>query len=481
MLFLYSINETENEILKIENLESDLELEKNILEIMRLKKDKRKKLLELIKDEKIKKELKSNLYYEIAITYFKEEKYEECIQYLNIALNLNNSTYIFKYRIIIDICVVFKKNLIKNINNNLETKNENIQILDEDRKNFELIMEKINSLDKILKKPYIKELYYEAYNLRKELYDIIMPDIVMLNSNSLKNNYGYINYCHNNQYYILNQIQNNIKSFIKIKSDILNYENLNLALERKGEILIIQTDDFSENDDIVCETENGESEIIPLDEILKNFDSINYKVIILCFPKSSKLIDYFNKEINYNYLITFEDFNYSFNDIHIMKTYNKLIVQFVIDFIKYSVQNDKNDIEENILNIFDMAKKNLIKETKKNIKSENYVILSKNPKNEIHNSKILYSKEIKENHIFLYDSFTNLDYNDSLIAYCDYTKEIYESIEEKIIQIINCDKSNKKKWELICYEILKYFYIYKTFCELYYININKDGKKLLKQ
>ena len=483
LLFLYSINETENEILKIENLESDLELEKNILEIMRLKKDKRKKLLELIKDEKIKKELKSNLYYEIAITYFKEEKYEECIQYLNIALNLNNSTDIFKYRIIIDICVVFKKNLIKNIDGNLETKNENIQILDEDRKNFELIMEKIHSLDKILKKPYIKELYYEAYNLRKELYDIIMPDIVMLNSNSLKNNYGYINYCHNNQYYILNQIQNKIKSFIKIKSDILNYNNLNLALERKGEILIIQTDDFSENDDIVCETENGESEIIPLDEILKNFDSINYKVIILCFPKSSKLMDYFNKEINYNYLITFEDFNYSFNDIHIMKTYNKLIVQFVIDFIKYSVQNEKNDIEENILNIFDMAKKNLIKETKKNIKSENYVILSKNPKNEIHNSKILYSKEIKENHIFLYDSFTNLNYNDALITYCDYTKEIYESIEEinkTNNKIINCDKSNKKKWELICYEILKYFHRHKTFCELYYIDINKDGKKLLK-
>jgi hypothetical protein len=36
LLFLYSINETENEILKIENLESDLELEKNILEIMKI-------------------------------------------------------------------------------------------------------------------------------------------------------------------------------------------------------------------------------------------------------------------------------------------------------------------------------------------------------------------------------------------------------------------------------------------------------------
>ena len=48
------------------------------------------------------------------------------------------------------------------------------------------------------------------------------------------------------------------------------------------------------------------------------------------------LVDYFNKEINYNCLTTFEDFNYSFNDIHIMKTYNKLIVQFIIDFIKYS-------------------------------------------------------------------------------------------------------------------------------------------------
>ena len=36
-----------------------------------------------------------------------------------------------------------------------------------------------------MKKPLLKDLYYEAYNLRNQIYDLLKPDIVMLNSNPL--------------------------------------------------------------------------------------------------------------------------------------------------------------------------------------------------------------------------------------------------------------------------------------------------------
>ena len=489
LLFLFSINESEDEILKIKNLRADLEIEKNILIAMRLKKEKRKQLFELLNDEKINYEKKYNLYYEISSTFFQEEKYEDCIKYLKLALDSNNINDMFKNRILIDSCIVFKKCFIKNIRENFDLKNKNKIVLDEkqisneQRKSYELIMEKIDSLNIILKKVNIRELYYESYYLKEDLYNLFLPDVVILNSNPLKNNFGYINCRHNNQYYILNQIQNSINSFIKIKSNILNRENLDLALNRKGEILIIQTDDFTENGDIVCENDNGESEIISTTEIFNNHDFINYKVIILCFPKSSKLIDFFNRKIDYNYLITFEDFNYSFNDVHIMKKYNKIMAQFIIDFIKLSAEknNQNNDIEEDI---FLQAKNNFIKEINKDIISENYIILSKNPNKEIPNLKIIFSEGITDNQVFLYDSLIKLDDNkfEFINEYCDYTQEIHElvvKINNENRLIINCNKSNKLKWTQISFEVLKYFYRHKTYCEFYHIDIREDGKQFL--
>ena len=189
LLFLFSINESEDEILKIKNLRADLELEKNILIAMRLKKEKRKQLFELLNDEKINYEMKYNLYYEIASTFFKEEKYEDCIKYLKLALDSNNINDTFKNRIQIDSCIVFKKCFIKNIRENFDLKNKNKillneeQISNEQRKSYELIMEKIDSLNIILKKVNIRELYYESYYLKEDLYNLFLPDVVILNSN----------------------------------------------------------------------------------------------------------------------------------------------------------------------------------------------------------------------------------------------------------------------------------------------------------
>ena len=64
-----------------------------------------------------------------------------------------------------------------------------------------------------MKKPIQKNIYFEAFELRKELYNLLEPDIVMLNSNPLKNLNNY-DYYPNNQYYILNELKQNIKSYI---------------------------------------------------------------------------------------------------------------------------------------------------------------------------------------------------------------------------------------------------------------------------
>ena len=486
LLFLYSINENENEILKIKDIEQDLEIEKKILKAIRLKKGKRKMLKELIKDERINGKLKSYLYYEISTTYFHEKKYEECLKNMQLALDLNNINDIYKYRIIIDSCSVFKKQFIKKIRDSYDSKKENKivlgveYILNEEKNNYDIIMEKIKSLNDVSKKTLIKELYYEAYYLKNELYEFIIPDITILNSNPLKNSSGFITVQHNNHYYILNQLKKNINSFIKIKSEILNNENLNKALNRKGEILIIQSDDFTDDGDILSENEKGKSEIIQINQLFNNTPSkkINYKVIILCFPKSSKLIDYFNKEIDFQFLITFEDLDYSGLKHYIMKKYNKLSIQFIIDFIKYTIENqDKNDDIEK--NIFKQAKNDFVENIKHDINCQNYIILSKK---DITNQKIVYSKSIKEKEIFLYEPLIKIeDYE--INNFYDYSENIYELIKEINFtgyHILYSDKYNKKNNIEISFEVMKYYYRHKTYLEFFYFDINKHGKEKIK-
>ena len=130
-------------------------------------------------------------------------------------------------------------------------------------------------------------------------------------------------------------MKNNIQTHIRIKPDILNIENLNYALKREGEILILQSDDFTENGDIICESEKGRGALLKRNDLIKIFQKqkINYKIIILCYPNSSLIIEDFDKYVDYHYLITFENFDISKYDDNIMKDYNKQTIQFIIDFI----------------------------------------------------------------------------------------------------------------------------------------------------
>ena len=421
----------------------------------------------------------------MAISYFEKENYRICLDNLNMIFDLNNINDILKQRIIIDSCHVFKKQIDSKAQKE-DDENENKIILEYDkifedeRNSYELIINQTKYLDRVMKKTFLKELYYESFYLRKDLYDLIKPDIIMLNSNPLKNNSNYINSNPNNQYYILNQLKKDVDIFIKIKAEILNYENLNNALNGNGKILIIQSDDFTIDGEIVCESENGESEILLINkmiDLLKKFDSkeIKYKAIILCFPNSSKLIKYFNNKVDY--LITFNELDFSDIEPRIRKKYNKLSAQFIIDFIKCTIynQNENIDFEEFI---FNNAKINF--ESKLNDDKKPYIKLTKKADS---TANIKCSGNNFEKEIFLYEPLIKLNENEEMNENNNYSENIYELIEHlnnENNQIFYCREDNKKKYTQICLEVMKYFHRHKTFCELYYIDIEREGKRRLK-
>ena len=404
LLFLYSIDENENQILYVSKayntIEHNLETEINVLKELRQKK-KNIENLEKLKNMKISVDMKYNIEREIAIVFFKNKKYDDCLKYLEICSNSNN--IIQKYRAILDYCYVFNRKYITNKNK--------IYIKKEINENYELIKNNIKSLNKIMKNPSQKEIYYEAFNLKKKTYDLLEPDIIMLNSNPIKNISKDFSNILNTQYYILKQLKREIQSHIRIKSNILNEANLYQALnEEKGEILIIQSDDYIKSSDIICESAKGESRIIIKEKLINNLknNQINFKVIILCFPNSSSFKDYLQKNnVKYQYIITFENYNnYSYE---LIRDFNKISIQFIIDFIRYSVYFSNNI--ENIFKALKISYKNN-NESKyfKITFGKHFDLCQKN----IILPKINYHKEIEENELYLYDSLLGIDEIDTI-------------------------------------------------------------------
>ena len=479
LLYLYSIDESKNEILQkkyVFEMEEDLQIELIVLKEIRKKEKNIKKLL-LLFEKNISEEMKLFLYREIAIFYFLNEGYDNCFEYLDKILNYKNINKIFRNRIIIDSCYVLRKQILdKKIIKIKETK-EKVNI---NEKKYELVKNNINKLNEIMENPSLYKIYYEAYNLKNESFNLLEPDIVMLNSNPLKNlsNEG----CPlNNQYYILKELKKSLDYHIRIKSYLLNEKNLNQALDERGEILIIQSDDFTLNGDIICESEKGKSYIFQKGKIIELIKKkiIKYKLIILCFPKSSIFKEYIDKYINTvnnNYWITFDFFDDSKVNNQIQEL-NKISIKFLIDFIKNTVDNIYyRDIES----IFSTTKSQYFTQFNE-IKCNIFLIKGKN-----NNTKIEYKNKKTEKEIFSYDNnfiaLNNIEINFN-IELKDYSAKIYDliarfKIENKLI--FNCDKNNKKFHLKICFEIMKFFYRHKTFCELYYIDIMKEGKFLLK-
>ena len=512
LLFQYSMGEIEK--IDIEKLDEDLKFELMFLTFLIPKSSKQlleKDLETLIRSGNIKDKKKlSLLNYEFAKLNFSVREFERAEKFLNTAIenmllyileNLNEQIngeklpVLFKkyfdkkqnkktdlnklslekkylFRMIIDLCQVFK--LTIDLDNN-----------------DSLIQEKIDSLDIIDDKE--SNLYKEANLLRTELYNLKQPDIIMLNANPLKDNYSLLSngiYANlNNQFYILKQLKESkekdknkeIESYIRIKSKILNSDNLSKSLKNSGEILIIQSDDFNDNGDIILETEEGKSELLPKHELFDYIrEKIEYKVLILCFNNSSKLEESLrnNNKINYEYIVSFEYFDYYHIERKSLVEYNKLCIQFIIDFIKLSSKYT------NIKTIFDKAKAQFMYNKNKkflmDIPGSEFIYLRK--KNVDTFPQINYFQEKQE--IFLYENLPEITENYEYNNYYFEIEEILYELNKNKKMIKNCCAKKKKKFIKIGIELIKYLFRHKSFIDYYDIDLNKisfdNFKKLVK-
>ena len=268
---------------------------------------------------------------------------------------------------------------------------------------------------------------------------------------------------------------------MRVKSVILNRKNLHESLKNKGEILIIQSDDFNDNGDIILESDEGKSDLLPKDELFMFIEkTIEYKVLILCFNNSSKLVESIqnNKNINYEYIISFEYFNSYFVDKRSLVEYNKLCIQFIIDFIKISSKYN------NINRIFDKAKIKFLENKKKNflddIPGRDFIYLTK--KNRDSFIQIDYFQEKQE--IFLYENIPELTENYEYNNYYFEFEEIIDEININNNAIIFCCKKKKTRFIKIGIELIKYYFRHKTFDYFYDINLKNISfdsfKKLVK-
>ena len=475
-LFLYSITNEEIKELtneEIKELPKDFQFELNLLKFM---KNKEKKLDYMnyknnykynYKNIFLSEEKKSILYYELASKLYSENK-EIAKIYLEKALNIskrNKENKFIEHRIKIDLAYIFMKEIKIN----------------EESKNNEEIMEKIKMLNNLMQN-YNKKLYNEEYYLRQEFYDLINPNTIMLNANPLNNGFSILtNGIHalpNNQYYILEKLKekgNKMNGNIRIKSYILNEDNLKNVLKKKGEILIIQSDDFTINGDIIMESDEGISKKLDKNKFIKlienNSNKINFRFVILGFIYSSKLYDYIKDKIDFEYLIYFETFD-DFDTININNKYlkfNQLIVEFIINFVSSYKENAIGNFRENFNKILvnnDLKNYVFLKLESKNINNTRFI-------NKINNKGIFFSEpllnlqkpEIIKNKEYKYDS------NEML--------KLIKKIKEGENLNFYCNKLMKEKYLNKEIEIIKYFYRHKTFYQYYIIDIENDGESEL--
>ena len=479
-LFLYSIDN--EEIINIPE-DKELQLELKILQFIKKKNISGGSLIDILEEDKkinnLSSKKKSILCYELAIHYYSEKNIDEAEKYLKYALSFCKGFKFIEHRIEIDLCYIF----LNKINSENKEKKSNKK----ERNSFEKVLEKyIQKIDSLMKDYCSNKLYTEELHLRQEFYDLLQPNTIMLNSNPLKNGYCLLSsgiYAYpNNQYYILDKLnelekEDKIKSYIRMKSYILNRQNLKEVLKKKGEILIIQSDDFSENGDIILESDEGISERLTKKEFIditfkKDSKKIfRYKIVILAFINSSKMFDFINKNAEYEYLIYFET---NINSLKMKKNqmieYNKLFVEFIIEFISSYQENNYNTED-----LFDSA--NFDEKINKSILKDNfnYKIVKKG-------NNIINQIKYGDKGIFFLDpllklpldafSLTNNRYNDYSIEMFDIIKELVNGKNKSFY----CNKSEKEKYLKISFDIIKYFYRHKKFLQFYCIDVEKKDE-----
>lgn len=322
--------------------------------------------------------------------------------------------------------------------------------------------------------------YKEGINLKYELYNLIQPDIIMLNSNPIKNQKKDLTYSYlNNQYHILKKIKDlnkeEMQFSIRIKSNVLDSKNLNDALNKKGEILIIQSDYFSEDGDIYLETKMGSSVLLRKEQFISKIPvKIGFKLIILCFNNSSKFIEAFKDVDNLIYFKKFDSNKMYSKDI---VEYNKACVEFIIDFIKISSK------ENNIPVIFNKAKKNFDNNVKlilgnKYIKKD-YICLKIKDKDQEEKKKLDYLEQKSE--IFLYEPLPNIIDNYESENYSnEISNIIFKLMDNQRHKILSCCKNKKNRFIKIGFEIIKYFHRHHTFINYLSFDMNKISVSTLK-
>ena len=488
----------------------ELELEANFLQFLK-KKDKNlfeqilKTNYDIIKDKNKGKddirEAKLKLaecYYEMAGFYYLESKNKDggleiCEDYLKTAKIIANeiNDYFLVDRINIGLFFVSKKIKEKNrikqdieeTKNNEENKNNiEIEFLNEvfHQKKYGCQCDKIlySSImnEKTHQKkhtcPYLKlqsNIINEAYKLKIKEIEKLEPDILLLNSNPLKNYFSVLNSgifaYHNNQYYLLEQMNKKITKNLNIESHLLNKENFQMALDKKGKILIIQSDDFTEKGEIILETDKGESELLSIEDLTKSNllpEKIKFDILILCFIKSEKLIEIFKEKVNY--LITFDNIDCFDLDGETLLKYNKLCIDFIINFVGKAFSEIKeNTIEESFKN----AKDIFINELKDYHLKTEYINLTKK-------SQIKFVKNKNQGKIILNNPLLDLP---KKILCRDYADELFHLIDVilsgkyKYLNIYTTVSGINKKF--IGIELIKFFHRHQSFNNIYYVDYTK--------
>ena len=419
--------------------------------------------------------------YEIAHLLYSEKKYQEAekILFEAIKLSKNGNDKFIRDKIYIELAKIIFEEIINKERNT----NEN----EEYEKYLNYVINKNET-----------NLYDEAINLKEEFYKKLEIDIVMLNSNPLiikEDNYNVFHSNiwpkHNNQYYILNKFSDKLARNLRIKSKVLNKDNLKEALNSKGKILVIQSDNFNKEGEIILESDYGEGEHLPKDILEKNIipNKIMYDIIILCFIKSGRLIDSFKGK--FKHLITFDDIEIENMDFASLYQYNKLSIEFLVDFIrnttKFSIEKSFKDSKEKFINI--------AKNTIKALNNSNLITLTTNSDKKLDKENTIYEQkkldECNGKGIFFYPLIVYHSPLDILDLKTDkYTDDILHLI--KLIlngkHIINIYSKNDKpiinKFNtkvMISNEVIKFLYRHQKFNELFFIYNSKKYGNTLKE
>ena len=380
---------------------------------------KAKELFDNAKKYFINSTMKSYCFYHLGNLEYEIKEYDKAEKYYNSGKELKKTEEFIKGLLNLKLA----KLIIENIHNNVNNKQK-----------FEEVIQDIMNMKDI-------RFINAAKELQKEMEEKLLPDIVMLNSNPLLRGENYnnkltnkIQACPNNQYYLLHKIscREDIKTNLIIKYNILNEDNLREAFSGKGRILIIQSDDYNDDGDILLESSTGKSYSLSKNYFTK-IKKINYDILILCFINSGKLIEYFQNKIKY--LITFDDScNNIFNEIRdeSLLEYNKRCIEFLEHFI---VNITKNDIQHAFDQAYDTFKANFKlfckqKSDYKEYEKINYITLTVNNRmNRVKkNEYIILETGIKNIQFIPYSLLEDL--KDKFSYFSDYSNDISQIIKK---------------------------------------------------